>query len=795
MGVNSGLFCVLLPALFSWLCVSVVGANIVLLNGSMYGSIQSPNFPEPYPKESEVQWNISVPDGHQIRLYFMHFDIEPSYLCEYDYVKLCSETEELAVFCGRESTDTERVPADDIIYSPGSTLSVAFHSDFSNEERYSGFEAHYSAVDIDECRDRNDEDLACDHFCHNYIGGYYCSCRYGYQLHSDNRTCKVECSDSVYTERSGQFTSADFPKPYPKSSDCLYRIELEDGFLVTLDFDDSFDIEDHPEVTCPYDHIKIQAGEREFGPFCGDRSPGRIQTGSNIVSILFHSDNSGENLGWKLTYTATGSECPVPVVPLNGHFESLQSQYFFKEHITVTCDPGYSLQKDGEEFEHYQLECQTDGTWSSSLPLCKMVDCGLVNVSVGEVVYQNSSNSTMFGSSIIFSCRSSPTENSMAKFHKFHIILYFLFCPFWSSQCLLCVCVCVCVFNEGTYTCAQTGLWVREDGATLPSCQTDVGNATQPQPEPQQLSPTARTQPACGESTRPFPSQQKRIVGGRTAPPGLFPWQVLLTVEDTYRVPEVQRFGSGALLSPSWVITAAHVLRSQRRDSSIVPVAAEHVHTTLGLTNIREKHLGVNRSVERLILHPRFNPRNYDNDIALIRLSQEVALNQLVRPVCLPPPWVRGHAPTPVTNMLGVVAGWGINAANTSDSNSGLTSDPGAMSEVLQYVKLPVVAQDECEASYASRSVVYNITDNMFCAGFFEGGQDTCLGDSGGAFVTEDPHSGRWVVHGLVSWGGPEECGSQRVYGVYTRVANYARWLHTQMDTDSAQVVREGGAE
>uniref|UniRef100_W5KGH7 MBL associated serine protease 1 n=1 Tax=Astyanax mexicanus TaxID=7994 RepID=W5KGH7_ASTMX len=744
---------VLLPALFSWLCVSVVGANIVLLNGSMYGSIQSPNFPEPYPKESEVQWNISVPDGHQIRLYFMHFDIEPSYLCEYDYVKV-SPTEELAVFCGRESTDTERVPADDIIYSPGSTLSVAFHSDFSNEERYSGFEAHYSAVDIDECRDRNDEDLACDHFCHNYIGGYYCSCRYGYQLHSDNRTCKVECSDSVYTERSGQFTSADFPKPYPKSSDCLYRIELEDGFLVTLDFDDSFDIEDHPEVTCPYDHIKIQAGEREFGPFCGDRSPGRIQTGSNIVSILFHSDNSGENLGWKLTYTATGSECPVPVVPLNGHFESLQSQYFFKEHITVTCDPGYSLQKDGEEFEHYQLECQTDGTWSSSLPLCKMVDCGLVNVSVGEVVYQNSSNSTMFGSSIIFSCRSSPTENS-------------------------------------TYTCAQTGLWVREDGATLPSCQTG-GDTTSPLA---QITPLSPKHLSCGESTRPFPSQQKRIVGGRTAPPGLFPWQVLLTVEDTYRVPEVQRFGSGALLSPSWVITAAHVLRSQRRDSSIVPVAAEHVHTTLGLTNIREKHLGVNRSVERLILHPRFNPRNYDNDIALIRLSQEVALNQLVRPVCLPPPWVRGHAPTPVTNMLGVVAGWGINAANTSDSNSGLTSDPGAMSEVLQYVKLPVVAQDECEASYASRSVVYNITDNMFCAGFFEGGQDTCLGDSGGAFVTEDPHSGRWVVHGLVSWGGPEECGSQRVYGVYTRVANYARWLHTQMDTDSAQVVREGGAE
>lgn len=132
------------------------------------------------------------------------------------FTQVYSDIEELAVFCGRENTDTERVPASDIITSPGNVLSVAFRSDFSNEERYFGFEAHFSAIgecinkqnhvfvsvsdknvslfclsaDVDECRDRNDEDLVCDHFCHNYIGGFYCSCRFGFLLHSDNRTCK-----------------------------------------------------------------------------------------------------------------------------------------------------------------------------------------------------------------------------------------------------------------------------------------------------------------------------------------------------------------------------------------------------------------------------------------------------------------------------------------------------------------------------------------------------------------------------------------------------------------------------
>lgn len=50
------------------------------------------------------------------------------------------------MFCGKEETDTEAVPAQQVITSPRNSLSVLFTSDFSNEERYTGFVAHYSAV-------------------------------------------------------------------------------------------------------------------------------------------------------------------------------------------------------------------------------------------------------------------------------------------------------------------------------------------------------------------------------------------------------------------------------------------------------------------------------------------------------------------------------------------------------------------------------------------------------------------------------------------------------------------------
>ncbi|KAM9820278.1 mannan-binding lectin serine protease 1-like [Neosynchiropus ocellatus] len=624
----------------------------------VFGSLKSPNFPGSYPPDSALTWNISVPDGFRVKLYFSHFDLEPSYLCEYDYVKVEAEGELLGLFCGREDTDTESVPDTRVITSPRTSLSVSFRSDFSDEERFSGFLAHYSAADVDECDGASDEDLLCDHFCHNYIGGFYCSCRHGYVLHSDDRTCRVECA-SLLRERSGVLSSVDFPAPYPKSSECRHVIEVEAGLKLRLHFDELFDVEDHPDVRCPYDHVKIEVEGGVLGPFCGTRSPGTVHVDGNVAVIVFHSDDSGENRGWRLTYSAEGSRCLAPRRPANGLITPDQSEYSYRDQVLVACSPGFRLLKgDGEAVDQLQMECRADGRWSE-----------------GESV-------------------SEP-----------------------------------------------------------PVCS-----------------------PACGRPTRPLPRQAKRIVGGRAAELGWFPWQVLLSVEDLSRVPEDRWFGSGALLSRSWILTAAHVLRSQRRDASVVAVVPEHVKVYLGLLDFQDQTRRSSVAVERIVLHPNFRPQNYNHDVALLKLREPVDPSDAVHPVCLPPP-ARSQDPpaAPLPNALGVVAGWGL-SQSLSDPPP---LDSGARIR-LQYVKLPVVPQEECRASYASRSVSYNITDDMFCAGFLEGGRDTCLGDSGGAFVMEEGAARRWAVFGLVSWAGPEECGSQRVYGVYTRVARYLDWIWNQ---------------
>lgn len=56
----------------------------------------------------------------------------------------------------------------------------------------------------------------------------------------------------------------------------------------------------------------------------------------------------------------------------------------------------------------------------------------------------------------------------------------------------------------------------------------------------------------------------------------------------------------------------------------------------LGLHDAGDKRGATNRSVDRVVLHPNFQPDSYDNDVALLRLSQGAELHELVQPVCLP---------------------------------------------------------------------------------------------------------------------------------------------------------------
>ncbi|XP_066297660.1 mannan-binding lectin serine protease 1-like isoform X2 [Branchiostoma lanceolatum] len=349
--------------------------NKMTINELYGGHILSPGYPDPYADDVSHFWNITMPDSFHVQLYFSDFDVESSYLCEYDYVKVMEGDKLVGLFCGTEDTDTEKVPGDRVIESKGSQLSLEFTSDFSNVDRHRGFMAHYRVVDRDECAVDNG---GCHHFCHNYISGYYCSCKAGYWIMKDRETCKFGCSRQVLTELSGTITTPEYPRMYPIVLDCDWKIQVEPGYVVTLQFDEGFDIEQHPEVSCPYDNLKIQAGDEKYGPYCGKTVPPTITSTDHKMHVFFHSDDSGENKGFRATYFTTARPCEALSAPVYGTMEG--SNFTYSQRVSFTCGEGYYL--DGPD----SRVCQADGTWSGVQPTCKLVNCGaLPNISNGAI--------------------------------------------------------------------------------------------------------------------------------------------------------------------------------------------------------------------------------------------------------------------------------------------------------------------------------------------------------------------------------------------------------------------------
>ncbi|NWI98346.1 TRY3 protein, partial [Crypturellus undulatus] len=84
--------------------------------------------------------------------------------------------------------------------------------------------------------------------------------------------------------------------------------------------------------------------------------------------------------------------------------------------------------------------------------------------------------------------------------------------------------------------------------------------------------------------------------------------------------------------------------------------------------------------------------------------------------------------------------------------------------EILQCLKAPILSDQECQAAYPGE-----ITSNMVCVGFLEGGKDSCQGDSGGPVVCDG------TLQGIVSWG--YGCAQRGYPGVYTKVCNYVSWI------------------
>ncbi|XP_009949370.1 PREDICTED: complement C1s subcomponent [Leptosomus discolor] len=465
---------------------------------SMYGEILSPNYPQVYPNDVQKSWEIHVPSGYGIRLYFVHMDLEPSQNCEYDFVKVLSGGHVEGMLCGRKKP---RAPGSSIVeefHVPYNTLTISFQSDFSNEERFTGFAAYYVAVDLDECTDFVEE--PCSHYCNNYIGGYFCTCPPDYFLYEDEKTCGVNCSGNVFTEPSGEIASPNYPNQYPENSRCEYRVALRPGYFVALTIRSrDFDVEPADSNGSCHDSLTLVSGKQHFGPYCGSKFPGppEIKTRNNILDIIFQTDHTVQHKGWKIRYYGDPITCPPSVIP-NSVLDPKKDKYIFKDSVKVTCVEGYEIVRQRDSIMAFHSSCQDNGEWSNSHFSCVPVNCGdPTPVDNAQAVYISELREPLYKAAFQYQCDA----------------------PYYTLKSK----------GDAVYQCSASGEWVNEEvGTKLPKCV-----------------------PVCGVPSNPI-REKAKIFGGTLAEKGNFPWQVF------FDYPR----GGGVLISERWVMTAAHVLEA-----------------------------------------------------------------------------------------------------------------------------------------------------------------------------------------------------------------------------------------
>lgn len=246
-------------------------------------------------------------------------------------------------------------------------------------------------------------------------------------------------------------------------------------------------------------------------------------------------------------------------------------------------------------------------------------------------------------------------------------------------------------------------------------------------------------------------SGNERIVGGEKTTIAQNPWQVALVWAQSTNNVKAQ-FCGGSIISPEWVVTAAHCI-DQRKGPEVIEILSGTDSLTSG---------GVRSKVSFYRVHKSYrgegegDNRRHEYDIALLKIDPS-----------------RGKLAGTAIAGIAAAEESALSSAIVSVTGWGVTERRYQATIELQFVEMHYVDNAICNMK---RSYDGRVKDHMLCAGEADGGKDTCSGDSGGP-ATAQIRTARRLV-GIVSWG--VGCGDPDMYGVYTRVSRFRDWIAIQ---------------
>ena len=166
----------------------------------------------------------------------------------------------------------------------------------------------------------------------------------------------------------------------------------------------------------------------------------------------------------------------------------------------------------------------------------------------------------------------------------------------------------------------------------------------------------------------------------------------------------------GTILDEETILSAAHCFY----DKGTIQVKVE-VGFTVHINKTNPRKL----EVRKYYNHPNYNPQSKENDIAILKLKKPLKFRKKVGPAFLP------YAPfnPEESGKMGLLSGFG-------KTRFGLLG--GNRKGHLMHVMLPFLTNSDCQQKWDEGPYIgKKITSKMLCAGYTEGGKNSCQGDSG----------------------------------------------------------------
>ncbi|XP_067941959.1 cubilin-like [Watersipora subatra] len=232
-----------LPSLIAYGCGEDLGIG--------EGSLQSPNYPNPYPHNLLCSWNIALPFSDMITINIQDdFMVEgDGNWCFFDFLSFYDAKSGMLIaeLCGEGGRLLQGLP---------NSIIIVFKTD--EADAYKGF----------------------------YLSWY----------------TELECGEQQ-SGREGMIISPNYPhSDYPFNAECVWTIQAPEGTKIGLNYTD-FDVEHHP--LCVWDYVKISDGVslETYHLFCGNGSR-FLLVDSNHIRITFVSDGVVNARGFALHWNA-----------------------------------------------------------------------------------------------------------------------------------------------------------------------------------------------------------------------------------------------------------------------------------------------------------------------------------------------------------------------------------------------------------------------------------------------------------------------------------------------------------